>query len=412
MIETVRFTLDNGLRVIHNYDGATAMVALDVLYDVGARDEDPSLTGIAHLFEHLMFGGSVNVPDFDSQLEAAGGVSNAWTSNDFTNFYDVLPAQNVETAFRLESDRMLRLAFSEKALEVQRNVVIEEFKQQCLNRPYGDLFHHLRRMVYTVHPYRYPVIGKEPEHIARVTDEDVRRFFYNHYAPNNAVLAVSGNITADECRRLAEKWFADIPARDVAPRLYGAEPAQTAERYAETSGDVPQTMISIAYPMMGYGTSDYFVADIISDVLANGQSSRFYRNLLMGTDLFTDIDASITGSEEPGMMLVNARLRDNSPAAVDAAREAIDSEISRLVTDGVTSRELQRLLNKFESNLTFSNISYLAKAQALALSEMHREDINAVLPAYRAMTTDDVARVAAGIFAPEHRNTLIYRPDK
>ena len=211
MIETTRFELGNGLRFVHNYDGNTAMVAVNVLYNVGARDERGDLTGLAHLFEHLMFGGSVNIPDFDGAIERAGGKNNAWTSNDFTNFYDILPAQNAETAFWLESDRMLSPSFADRTLEVQRSVVTEEFKQQCLNRPYGDLSHHLRKLVYTAHPYSWPVIGKTPEHIARVTPQDTREFFFSHYAPNNAVVAVSGNITAEETRRLAEKWFGDIP---------------------------------------------------------------------------------------------------------------------------------------------------------------------------------------------------------
>ena len=198
MIEYNKFTLSNGLRVIHNYDGATAMVALNVMYNVGARDEKPNMTGMAHLFEHLMFGGSVNIPDFDGAIESAGGMNNAWTSNDYTNFYDIVPSQNAETAFWVESDRMLSLAFSDKALEVQRNVVIEEFKQTCLNKPYGDMSHHLRGLMYQIHPYRYPVIGKEISHIEKVTQDDVRDFFYSHYAPNNAVLSISGRITLEE----------------------------------------------------------------------------------------------------------------------------------------------------------------------------------------------------------------------
>lgn len=220
MIDFNRFTLSNGLRVIHNYDPTTAMVAVNVLYNVGSRDEDPSMTGLAHLFEHLMFGGSANIPDFDAEIERAGGMNNAWTSNDFTNFYDVAPARNFETLLWLESDRMLRLAFSEKSLEVQRNVVIEEFKQTHLNRPYGDLFHKLRSLVYRTHPYSIPTIGKEPAHIEKVTRDDVRDFFYSHYAPNNAVLAISGNVTPDQVRRGVERWFDSIPRRDIKPRTY------------------------------------------------------------------------------------------------------------------------------------------------------------------------------------------------
>lgn len=251
-----RFTLPNGLRVVHEQDSATAMVALDVLYNVGARDEHPDHTGMAHLFEHLMFGGSVNIADFDGAIEQAGGRNNAWTNQDYTNFYDIVPAQNAETAFWLESDRMLSLAFSDKALEVQRNVVMEEFKQVCLNQPYGDLGHHMSALAYKVHPYRTPVIGKELGHIESVTQEQVREFFRTHYAPNNAVLAVTGNITLDETRRLAEKWFGPIPRRMVAPRRYAPEPEQTEARRMVVTGNVPQTLVVISYPMPSCANPD------------------------------------------------------------------------------------------------------------------------------------------------------------
>lgn len=410
MIEVNRATLPNGLRIIHNYDSATAMVALNVLYDVGARDEHPEMTGLAHLFEHLMFGGSINIPDFDSAIENAGGWNNAWTSNDFTNFYDVIPTQNAETAFWLESDRMLSLAFSDKALDVQRNVVIEEFKQVCLNKPYGDMGHHLRELIYTTHPYRFPVIGKEFSHIQRVTQDDVRNFFHSHYAPNNAVLAVSGHITWDETLRLANKWFSDIPRRQIAPRHYQPEPEQTQPRRKVVEANVPQVAIVKAFHMPGYASPDYIPCDIITDLLAAGRSSRFYQNLLMGSDLFTEIDASISGSEEPGYLMLNAKLRENTPDAIAKAEDVMISQALSLADSTLSQYELTRAINRYESNFTFGSISFLAKAQALAQSEMHNEDINHIVPRYRSISTDDIKRVTKQIINPDHCSTLIYRP--
>lgn len=428
MIDFNRFTLPNGLRVIHNYDPTTAMVAVNVLYNVGSRDEDPSMTGLAHLFEHLMFGGSVNIPDFDAEIERAGGMNNAWTSNDFTNFYDVAPARNFETLLWLESDRMLGLAFSEKSLEVQRNVVIEEFKQTHLNRPYGDLFHKLRSLVYRTHPYSIPTIGKEPAHIEKVTRDDVREFFYSHYAPNNAVLAISGNVTPDQVRRGVERWFDSIPRRDIKPRTYKPEPLPEAPRELEVRGHVPQTCVVVAYPMPGYGQPGYIECDLITDILASGRSSRFYRRLLLGGDLFTSADASIIGSEEPGMLMLKGHLEDPSEATARKAVERLMSEASELcyqasrldrlsynLTEarpgGVTPYEVERAINRFASDFTFSSLSYLQRAQALAMAEMHGEDINEIVPAYRRVTTAMIATTARRVIDPAHACTLIYRPE-
>ena len=412
MIEYNTFTLSNGLRVVHNYDGATAMVALNVMYNVGARDESAEMTGMAHLFEHLMFGGSVNVPDFDGAIENAGGMNNAWTSNDYTNFYDIVPAQNVETAFWVESDRMLSLAFSDKALEVQRNVVIEEFKQTCLNRPYGDMSHYLRAMVYKHHPYRYPVIGKEISHIEKVTQDVVKEFFYSHYAPNNAVLSVSGNVSFDETCRLAEKWFGSIPVRNIAPRNYLQEPEQVEARREDVNGNVPQLAMVKAFRMPGYGQPNYIECDIITDLLASGRSSRFYRNLLMTTGAFTEIDASIIGSDEPGFMMLNCKLTENDDASIDKAESLIMNEVQRLIDGDVSDYELTRTINRFESNFMFSSMGFMAKAQSLANYVMHNEDVNEVVKRYRKVTIEDIARVASEIFVPEKSSTLIYRPQK
>lgn len=404
------FTLDNGLRVVHCRDSATAMVAVNTLYDVGARDECPDLTGMAHLFEHLMFGGSVNVPDFDGALSAAGGVSNAYTSSDFTNFYDVLPAVNLETALWLESDRMLQLDFSAKSLEVQRSVVLEEFKQVCLNQPYGDMEHAFRALAYKRHPYGWPVIGKEFAHIGRVTLDDVRQWFYAHYAPNNAVLSICGNVEFGQVKELVEKWYGAIPRREVAQRRYAAEQLPESPRTAVVSGNVPQTALRIAYPMAAYGAPDYFAADIISDVLANGQSSRFYRRLLLGTDLFTEADAEISGSEEAGLFIISAKLTGKGEEAERAALAAISHELQLMTTEAVGERELARCVNRLESLRTFSMMEYLTVAQTLARAEMHREDADRFMEPYRALTPASVRDAASRIFNPAHACTLVYRP--
>lgn len=404
-----RFTLPNGLRVVHSRDSATAMVAVNTLYNVGGRDENEELTGMAHLFEHLMFGGSANVADFDGALSAAGGISNAWTSNDFTNFYDVLPAVNLETALWLESDRMLGLSFSDKALEVQRSVVIEEFKQMCLNRPYGDLEHKFRALAYQSHPYRFPVIGKDFSHIEKVTQDDVRNWFFGHYAPNNAVLAICGNVEFEQVKETVEKWYGDIPRRDVTPRLYAPEPLPDAPRSVEVGGDVPRTAIHIAYPMAAYGAEGYFEADLLSDILANGQSSRFYRRLLLGSDLFTEIDAAIWGSEEPGLFTVTAKLRGKGADAERHAIEAINTELESLRETEVDGHDLQRCVNRLESNRTFSLLNYLSVAQTLAHAEMHGEDPDRFMEPYRVVTMASLQQTACEIFNPSRALTLVYR---
>ncbi len=410
-----RFTLDNGLRVVYSTDTSTAMAAVDVLYDTGARDESPALTGMAHLFEHLMFGGSANVADFDAELESAGGSSNAWTGSDFTNFYDVVPAQNVATAFHLESDRMLALDFGGRALEVQRSVVIEEFKQQCLNRPYGDMMHRLRALVYGGrHPYSWPVIGLTPDHIAAVGTEDVRRWFYDHYAPNNAVLAVTGNVAAGDVRRLAEDWFGDIPRRDVAPRSMPAPEFPRADVREVMTGRVPQPMVVIAFPMDAYGTPDYFAADTITDILGAGRSSRFYRRLVAGGDgLFAAADASIIGCEHEGMLLLTASLAPGTDAAGrDAAAEAMLEQARTLAVDGGLSlRELERTFNRFEATFRLSSLSYLNLAQSLATAEIHGEDINETVARQRLTTVADVTRTARKLFFETPSVRLDYIPE-
>lgn len=405
-----RFSLENGLRVVLDYDPTQAMAVVDVLYNVGSRDEHPGHTGMAHLFEHLMFGGSANIVDFDGELTRAGGQSNAWTSTDYTNFFDILPAANIETALWLESDRMLSLAFAEKPLEVQRQVVVEEFKQVCLNRPYGDSEHLLRAMCYTTHPYRTPVIGKEFAHIEQVTQDDVRRWFAAHYAPNNAVLSVAGNVTLERLHALVQKWFGQIPARQIAPRLYSDEPEPDGERLTEASGNVPQTAITMAFPMAAYGAPGFAAADAVSDILANGRSSRFYRRLLRPGNVFSDLDASILGSDHPGLFLVSARLLENGPQAEARALETIREELAGIASHAPAPRELERVKNTVESDRTFSLLPLQPRAEAYALAEMHGHDPAEPLRRYRSLTPEEVRSSAAALFAPGRARTLIYRP--
>lgn len=410
MIDYTVNTLSNGLRVVHNYDPATTHVVLDTLYNVGARDEHPELTGMAHLFEHLMFGGSVNVPDFDAAVETAGGTDNAWTSSDFTNFYTVVPAVNLETAFWVESDRMLSLAFTRESLEVQRKVVMEEFRQTCLNRPYGDLEHHLLGMLYRKHPYRYPTIGKELSHIEKITIDDIRHFFFSHYAPNNAVLAISGPVDEATALNLAEKWYGDIPVRNIEPRCNPTEPEITEARRQTVVTDVPQARIVIAMLMDSADTRDYLVADLITDILASGQSARFNRNLVMGSDIFTADDAAVSGREEPGFIRFAGALRSPSDASIMEAEKLIWNELDILCNYQVPADELQRALNRFESKRTFAQINYLTKAFNLAHSVMTGREINGITAQYRTITPADIQRVARKLFKPSRSVTLIYKP--
>lgn len=409
-----RHTLANGLRIVHSFDPTTAMVAVDVLYDVGSRDEKRTLTGMAHLFEHLMFGGSANVPSFDSELEDAGGKNNAWTSSDFTNFYDTVPAQNLDTALYLESDRMLALDFSERTLAVQKGVVVEEFKQTCLDRPYGDLFHRLRALAYgSDHPYSWPTIGLKPEHIGKVTLDDVKEWFYSHYAPGNAILSIVGNVDFDTACRRAEAWFGDIPARTTAVRALPSPGFPTSDVVATVEGDVPFPLIVKAFPMDPYGTKGYFAADTLTDILSVGRSARLRNRLVNGTaaGLITDSDASVIGSEEPGLLLLTARLSSNSDADIARAGELLMEQARALAVPGeLGASELERTLNNFEATFRFSNTGYLARATNLATAEYHGEDINRTVSDRRRLTTEDIRLTADHIFNDTPSATVIYRP--
>lgn len=409
MITVNKYQFLNGLRLLHHADSNTRMVAINLLYDVGARDESPDCTGFAHLFEHLMFGGSLHIPDFDTALQKAGGENNAWTSNDITNYYTIVPRQNVETAFWLESDRMLGLDFSQHSLDVQKAVVMEEFKQRTLNQPYGDIPAIIRELAYREHPYRWPVIGRDISHIEKATLEDVRSFFYNHYAPNNAILAVVGDISFEEALRLSEKWFSPIEKRNIAPRCILPEPEQEAPRYKEVVRDIPSDAIVKAYHMGRRCDADYQTCDLMSDILSNGRSSRLFRRLVMEKSLFTSIDASITGDIDAGLFLINGRL--NQGVSLQQADEAIEEELGRLCRESSSEQEISKMVHKFETGYLFSNLSYVDKAANLSYFELidAAESIDREVEKYYRITPESLQKTAQAVFRANNMSTLYYK---
>ena len=404
-----RYILPNGLRLVHHEDTSTQMVALNIVYNVGARDEHPGHTGFAHLFEHLMFGGSAHIPDYDIPLQQAGGENNAWTNNDITNYYLTVPRANVETGFWLESDRMLGLAFSDHNLEVQRGVVMEEFKQRCLNQPYGDVGHLIRPLAYKTHPYRWPTIGKQLSHIADATLEEVETFFYRYYAPNNAILAVTGNISWQQAKTLTEKWFGDIPRRKVPVRRLPQEPEQDGERRLAVERQVPVDALFMAWRMCGRNEADYYAFDILSDILCNGRSSRLTQSLVRERKLFSNIDAYIDGSQDPGLLHVGGKL--STGVSMETAEAAVWEELDKLIQTPVTDWELDKVKNKFESTQIFGNINYLNVATNLAYFELigQAEDIDTEVSRYRAVTPEHLQEVARRTLRHENTSVLEYR---
>lgn len=409
MINYKKHQLSNGLKIITHFDDSTPIVAFNLLYNVGARDENPDKTGFAHLFEHLMFGGSINIPNFDEPLQRVGGENNAFTNNDVTNYYITLPKENVETAFWLESDRMLSLAFSEKSLEVQRNVVIEEFRQRYLNQPYGDVWLHLRPLAYKVHPYQWATIGKEISHIENATMQDVKDFFFSHYRPNNAILVVAGNITHDEVVLLSEKWFGDIPAGEIKKRNLPEEPQQTKARKLTLERDVPANAIYKAYHICKRTDDNYYVFDLISDLFSRGNSSRFYKSLIKEQKLFSEIDAYLTGDFDPGLFVISGKLSDG--VSYEKAEQAILNEINKLQTEIVDEKDLQKLKNNVESHHVFGQMSVLNKAMALAFAELMGDIdlVNKEVEKYSAITSQQIKDIANKFLIENNCSTLYYK---
>lgn len=408
MIEYKKHTLANGLRVIVHTDKSTPMTAVNVLYNVGSKDENPEKTGFAHLFEHLMFGGSKHIADYDTPLQKVGGENNAFTTNDLTNYYLTLPSQNIETGLWLESDRMLELAFNKKSLETQRSVVIEEFRQRYLNQPYGDAMALLYEMAYKVHPYRWPTIGRDISHIENATMEDVKEFFLKFYAPNNAVLSICGNIEADEAFALSEKWFGSIPSRNVPIRNLPQEPLQAERREQSVTRSVPYNALNMAFHMSSKFTPEYYASDLISDILSNGNSSRLYRNLIVEKGLFSELDAFISGDDDPGLFIFSGKLIEG--ISYEQAESAIWAEIEKIKQECIDEKELQKVVNKIEANLIFSETSYLNKAINLAAFELAGDlsMINRQADSYRQISPEKLIETANQVFTQSNCSTLYY----
>lgn len=408
MIQFEKFTLANGLRVIVHQDLSTPMAVMNIMYDVGARDEDPNRTGFAHLFEHLMFGGSVNIPSYDEPLQMAGGENNAYTTNDLTNYYIQLPAENLETAFWLESDRMLSLAFGEKSLETQRKVVCEEFKEHYLTKPYGDVWHKMRELAYTKHPYRWMTIGKELSHIENAQLEDVKAFFFKHYRPVNAVLVVAGNVTVERVKTLAEKWFGDIPSGEAYKRNLPEEPVQTAERKLEIKANVPLDALYKCWHMPGRLDRRYYVIDLLTDILSGGGSSRLYQSLVKEKKLFSNIECHHFGSTDAGLVVVEGKLVKG--VKIEEAEKAVEAELDKMKNELVSEAELQKVKNKTESMIAFEDMSVMNRANSLAYYEILGDAawMNYELPKYATVTTEDILQESRAVFRAENSNTIHY----
>ena len=408
MINYEKFSLSNGLKVIVHRDEATPLACVNILYDVGARDEDEARTGFAHLFEHLMFGGSVNIPSYDEPLQMVGGENNAFTTNDITNYYLTLPAENLETAMWLESDRMLSLAFSEKSLEVQRNVVIEEFKQRYLNQPYGDAWLLLRPLAYKVHPYKWSTIGKEIKQIEEAAMEDVKAFFKKHYNPKNAIMVVSGNVTVEQVKTLSEKWFGTIPSGEKPVRNLPAEPKQEEYRLLVVDRDVPFDQLTMAFHMCDRRDKDYHAMDLLSDILSRGNSARLYNRLVKEERMFSELSAFVMGDMDKGLFVVSGKV---SPGvSIEKAEEAVFTELEKLNSTLIHEREMNKVKNKVESSLMFAEMSILDKSMNLAYFELLGDIdlINKEIGNYLRVTAQDIQRLTKEVLRKTNCSSLHY----
>jgi predicted Zn-dependent peptidase len=408
MIQFEKFTLGNGLRLLIHEDSSTPMAVVNVLYDVGARDEQEDKTGFAHLFEHLMFGGSINIESYDEPLQLAGGENNAYTTNDLTNYYCQLPTQNLETALWLESDRMLSLAFSEKSLDVQRKVVSEEFKEHYINKPYGDTWHKMRELAYKVHPYRWMTIGKELKHIEEATLEDVKKFFFKHYTPANAILVVAGNIKTKEVVPLVEKWFGAIPSGEKYIRNLPAEPLQTEARRLEVKADVPLDAFYKTWHMPSRLETGYYVADLITDILGGGASSRLYQKLVKEKQLFSNLDCYHFGSTDSGLLTIEGKLIKG--ISFDQAEKAVDDEVAKMTNEKVKDKELTKVINKTESTILFEDMSLMSRAASIAYYELlgDADLMNTELEKYQSVKAEELINISQKIFNPNSSNTILY----
>ena len=411
MIQFEKFTLSNGLRVIVHQDTSTPMAVLNVMYDVGARDEDPNKTGFAHLFEHLMFGGSINIPNYDEPLQRAGGENNAYTTNDLTNYYIQLPAENLETAFWLESDRMLSLAFNEKSLDVQRKVVCEEFKEHYLTKPYGDAWHRMRELAYSKHPYRWMTIGKELSHIENAQLDDVKNFFYKYYRPINAVMVVAGNVSVEKVKELSEKWFGNIPSGEKYKRNLPQEPEQKEGRKIEVKANVPLDALYKCWHIYSRLDRKYYITDLLADVLSGGGSSRLYQALVKEKKLFSNIECYHFGSTDADLLAIEGKLVKG--IKMEEAEKAVEQELDKMKNELISDVELQKVKNKTESMMAFEDMSIMSRANSLAYYELLGDAawMNYELEKYATVTTEDILKESRNIFRDSNSNTIYYLSD-
>jgi zinc protease len=408
MISFDRFVLDNGLRVLVHEDHSTPMAVVNIMYDVGSRDENPEKTGFAHLFEHLMFGGSTNIPNYDEPLQRAGGENNAYTTNDLTNYYCQVPAENIETAFWLESDRMLSLAFSEKSLKVQKKVVCEEFKEHYINKPYGDVWHKMRELAYTTHPYRWMTIGKELSHVENVHIDDVKHFFGKHYRPVNAILVVAGAVQLEKVKQLTEKWFGNIPMGEKYNRQLPAEPRQSAARKSEVFSNAPLDAFIKTWHMDARLDKGYYIMDLATEILGGGSSSRLFQSLVKEKQLFSGLDCHHFGSIDKGLIAIEGKLVKGID--LDTASKAVDEEIEKIQLEMVSEAELQKVKNKTESIIAFEDMGVMSRANSLAMYELlgDAQLMNTELEKYNEVTVEDIQGYSKEIFRHDNSNTLFY----
>mmetsp|Transcript_26954 Transcript_26954/g.62618 ORF Transcript_26954/g.62618 Transcript_26954/m.62618 type:complete len:415 (+) Transcript_26954:4919-6163(+) len=409
MIHFDRFTLENGLQVVVHEDSNSTIAAVNVMYDVGSRDEVPERTGLAHLFEHLMFGGSRHIPAYDQAIQQVGGDNNAYTTPDVTNYYCTLPTENLETAFWLESDRMLELSFDSQVLSIQQKVVIEEFKERYLNQPYGDVWLQLCNLAYTQHPYRWPTIGKEPNHIAKVTIEEIKSFFNEFYAPNNAVLVVAGPVKCTEVKKLSEKWFASIPAKPTSPRALPSEPVQTSPRSLHMTANVPLNALYKAYHVPGRLSKDYLTVELLTDLLGGGKSARLYEQLVDGKQYFSTIEACTSESTDPGLCIISGRLNDGVP--FEAAEEAIHNIVTTLQHQLIDRKELEKIKNQAEARWVFSAVDLLHRTQELAMATVLGDTnlVNQETEHIQKVCPEEIRQAARRFLVPNNCSTIYYQ---
>lgn len=412
MISYSSFTLDNGLQVLVHEDHTVDIAVMNILYDVGSRDENPTKTGFAHLFEHLMFGGSQNIPSYDTPLQRVGGENNAFTSTDITNYYLTVPASNLETGFWLESDRMLSLSFDPKVLEVQRSVVIEEFRQRYLNQPYGDVWLKLRPLAYQSHPYQWATIGKEVSHIENATMDDVKDFFFRYYRPSNAVLVVAGKVTVDQVKKLSEKWFGPIPATAKPTRSLPSEPAQQKKRTLTVEAKVPANALYKAYHMAGRFHTDYYAIDLMSDILGRGQSSRLFHQLVKEKEIFTSLSSYVTSTIDPGLLVISGHLKEG--ISLERAEQEVNAVVTELVEKGVQEEELEKVKSQAESSLAFGEVEVMNRAMNLAFASLsgNPDLVNEEVARIQSVTIEDLARVAKDVLREEKSNVMYYQSTK